>query len=173
MWNIWGLEVLRAWLGADEDRELELREQVDYATRRANAAAHDRDEAERQRSVAAAEVPPQRRLPRPSRLTLRPSRNVARAFCRREVTYRRGRTLARGSGRHQLRCGATEVDSAGKVVLVGKVAAIAAETNAAVMKIFDLKTDADVARAAAADHTLPRATLRIRPRSKLKDFSRS
>ena len=171
MWNIWGLEVLRAWLGADGDRELELREQVDYATRRAKAAAHDRDEAERQRSVAAAEVPPhvlrtpRRRLPRPSRLTLRPSRNVARACCRREVTDRRGRTLARGSGRHQLRCGATEVDSAGKVVLVGKVAAIAAETNAALMKIFDLKTDADVARAAAADHTLPRATLRIRPAS--------
>ena len=59
-------------------------------------------------------------------------------------------------------------------MLVGKVAAIAAETNAALMKIFDLKTDADVARAAAADHTLPRATLRIRPRSaSSKDFSRS
>ena len=67
MWNIWGLEVLRAWLGADGDRELELRKQVDYATRRAKAAAHDRDEAERQRSVAAAEVPPHvLRTPPPS-----------------------------------------------------------------------------------------------------------
>ena len=54
------------------------------------------------------------------------------------------------------------------MLVVGKVAAIAAETNAALMKIFDLKTDADVARAAAADHTLPWATLRIRPRTQVE-----